>query len=142
ERGMVHLEGQRLPHRRAEHLVGRLVGIIVELQRALYRVNEPANIFPPASRRIVSGHLNLFGLLLGQNGVAPKAGNEIRGTALHQIDLGSKARLLRHYSCRLLISISSPPNSSAMASMMRVVSRCVSSARSGTDKCSDSIPRA
>src|SRR5690606_3198420 len=142
ERGMIYLEGQRLPHRRAERLVGRLFGVVVELQRALNRVDEAANVFPPAARGIVGRDLNLFRLLLRQHRVAAQAGNESRGSALHQIDLGSKARLLRHYSCRLLISISSPPNSSAMASMMRVVSRCVSSARSGTDKCSDSIPRA
>src|SRR5690606_16220154 len=104
------------------------------LQRPLHGVDEPANVLPPAARGVVRRNLNLFRLLLRQHRVAAQAGNESRGSTLHQIDLGSEARLLRHYSCLLLTSISSPPNSSAMASMMRVVSRCVSSARSGTDK--------
>src|SRR5690606_9360976 len=100
ERGMVDLEGQRLPHRRAELLVGRLVGVVVKLQRPLHGVDEPAQILPAASRRIVGGHLNLLGLLLGQNGVAPKAGNERLRTALHQIDLCTKTRMLRHLFSR------------------------------------------
>src|SRR5690606_12200833 len=97
---MVDLEGQRLPHRRAELLVGRLVGVVVKLQRPFHGVDEPAQILPAASRRIVGGHLNLLGLLLGQNGVAPKAGNECLRTALHQIDLCTKTRMLRHLFSR------------------------------------------
>src|SRR5690606_24665920 len=96
ECGMIYLEGQRLPHRRAERLVGRLFGIVVELQRALNRVDEPAKVLPPATRGIVGRDLNLFRLLLRQHGIATQAGNESRGSALHQIDLGSEARLLRH----------------------------------------------
>src|SRR5690606_25994050 len=97
---MVDLEGQRLPHRRAELLVGRLVGVVVKLQRPFHGVDEPAQILPAASRRIVGGHLNLLGLLLGQNGVAPKAGNECLRTALHQIDLCTKTCMLRHLFSR------------------------------------------
>src|SRR5690606_27189588 len=55
---------------------------------------------PAASRRIVSGHLNLLGLLLGQNGVPPKAGDECLRAALHQINLCTKTRMLRHLFSR------------------------------------------
>src|SRR5690606_42017197 len=68
--------------------------------RPLHGVDEPTQILPAASRRIVGGHLNLLGLLLGQNGVAPKAGNERLRTALHQIDLCTKTRMLRHLFSR------------------------------------------
>jgi len=47
ERGMVDLEGQRLPHRRAELLVGRLVGVVVKLQRPFHVSMSP----PRYSRR-------------------------------------------------------------------------------------------
>src|SRR5690606_32778107 len=53
-----------------------------------------------------------------------------------------KPACLGIYSLDLLISISSPPYSSAMASIMRVESRCVSSARSGPVSCSDQISKA
>src|SRR5690606_20147073 len=81
-------------------LVGRLVGVVVKLQRPLHGVDEPAQILPAPARRIVSGHLNLFRLLLGQNGIAPKAGDERLRTALHQIDLCTKTRMLRHLFSR------------------------------------------
>src|SRR5690606_22822430 len=69
-------------------------------QRTLHRIDEPAQILPAAPRRIVSGYLNLLSLLLGQNGVAPKAGNERLRTALHQIDLCTKTCMLRHLFSR------------------------------------------
>src|SRR5690606_22196716 len=72
----------------------------VKLQRPLHSVDEPAQVLPAPAGRIVSGHLNLLGLLLGQNGVAPKAGNERPRTALHQIDLCTKTRMLRHLFSR------------------------------------------
>src|SRR5690606_9813751 len=53
-----------------------------------------------------------------------------------------KPACLGIYSLDLLISISSPPYSSAMASIMRVERRCVSSARSGPVSCSDQISKA
>src|SRR5690554_6920315 len=93
---MVHLERQGLPHRRAERLVGRLVGVIVELQRTLDRVDEPADVLPPAARGVVGRNLDLLGLFFRQYRVAPQAGDQGRSTALHQIYLGSEARLLRH----------------------------------------------
>src|SRR5690606_17328452 len=45
---------------------------------------------------VVGRNFNLFRLLLRQHGIATQAGNESRGTALNQIDLGSEARFLRH----------------------------------------------
>src|SRR5690606_10015787 len=53
-----------------------------------------------------------------------------------------KPACLDIYSLDLLISISSPPYSSAMAFIMRVESRCVSSARSGPVSCSDQTSKA
>src|SRR5690606_32387901 len=102
---MVDLEGERLPHRLTKLLVRGLRRVVVKLQRTLHRINEPANVLPAPAGRIVSGHLNLLRLLLGQNGVAPKARNERLRTALHQVDLCTKTRMLRHYSLDLLISI-------------------------------------
>src|SRR5690606_9157538 len=93
---MIHLEGQRLPHRRAERLMGRLVRVIVELQSALYCIDEPANVLPPATRGVVRRNLNLFRLLLRQHRIATQTGDESRCAVLHQIDLSSEARLLRH----------------------------------------------
>src|SRR5690606_23792850 len=86
----------RLPHRRTQLLVSLLVGVVVELQRPLHGVDEPAQILPATSRRIVSGHLNLLGLLLGQNRVATKTGNERLRTALYQIYLCTKPCMLGH----------------------------------------------
>src|SRR5690606_33165383 len=97
---MVDLKGERLPHRLTKRLVRGLRRVVVKLQRTLHRIDEPAQILPAASRRIVSGHLNLLRLLLGQNGVTPKAGNERLRTALHQIDLCTKTRMLRHLFSR------------------------------------------
>src|SRR5690606_28477907 len=74
--------------------------VVVKLQRTLHRINEPANVLPAPAGRIVSGHLNLLRLLLGQNGVAPKAGNERLHAALHQINLCTKTRVLRHLFSR------------------------------------------
>src|SRR5690606_34241850 len=91
-----NLEGQRLPHRRAQLLVGRLLGVIVEFQRPLHSVDEPADVLTPATRRVVGRNLNLFRLLLRQHGIATQAGNESRGAVLHQMELGSTARLLGH----------------------------------------------
>src|SRR5690606_3740979 len=97
---MVDLKGERLPHRLAKRLVRGLRRVVVKLQRTLHRINEPAQVLPTPAGRIVSSHLNLLRLLLGQNGVAPKAGNERPRTALHQIDLCTKTRMLRHLFSR------------------------------------------
>src|SRR5690606_31278636 len=97
---MVDLKGKRLPHRLTKLLVRGLRRIVVKLQRTLHRVDKPANVLPSAARGIVSGHLNLLRLLLGQNGVSPKAGDERLRTALHQIDLCAKTCILRHLFSR------------------------------------------
>src|SRR5690606_12252002 len=69
---------------------------VVKLQRPLHGVDEAANVLPPAAGGVVGRNLDLLGLFVRQYGVTPQAGNESRGAALHQIDLGSEARFLRH----------------------------------------------
>src|SRR5690606_28150019 len=97
---VVDFKGERLPHRLTKRLVRGLRRVVVKLQRALHRINEPAQVLPAPAGRIVSGHLNLLCLLLGQNGVAPKARDERLRTALHQIDLCTKTCMLRHLFSR------------------------------------------